>query len=54
MREQMQTRLAALKRELKTGQAQLREVESRRQYLHETILRISPWKQSSTGRSARP
>jgi hypothetical protein len=41
MREQIQARLEALKKELETGQAELQKVEVQRTYLHETILRIS-------------
>ena len=41
MREQMKTRLDALKIELETGQAELQKVEMQRTYLHETVLRIS-------------
>ena len=41
MREQMQARLEELKKELKTGQAELQKVEAQRTYLHETMLRIS-------------
>jgi predicted nuclease with TOPRIM domain len=41
MREQMQARLEALKKELETGQAELQKVEMQRTYLHETVLRIS-------------
>jgi hypothetical protein len=41
MREQMQARLQALKKELETGQAELQKVEMQRTYLHETVLRIS-------------
>ena len=40
MREQMQARLEALKKELETGQAELQKVEMQRTYLHETVLRI--------------
>ena len=41
MREQIQARLEALKKELETGQAELQKVELQRTYLHETVLRIS-------------
>lgn len=40
MREQMQTRLEALKKELETGQSALEKIEQQRTYLHQTILRI--------------
>jgi hypothetical protein len=41
LREQMQARLGALRRELETGQAELQDVERRQLYLRETMLRIS-------------
>jgi hypothetical protein len=41
MREQMQTRLEALRKEIEIGQAELEKVESQRTYLRETMLRIS-------------
>ena len=41
MREQLQARLEELKRELETGQARLRELESEQAYVRETVLRIS-------------
>ena len=41
LREQIQERLEALRKELETGQAELRKVEAQRTYLHETMLRIS-------------
>lgn len=41
VREQMQARLDALKKELETGQADLHKVENQRTYLLETLLRIS-------------
>ena len=41
MREQLQARLEALKREFETGQARLRELESEEMYVRETVLRIS-------------
>jgi hypothetical protein len=41
MQEQIQERLEALRKELETGQAELRKVEAQRTYLHETMLRIS-------------
>jgi hypothetical protein len=40
MREQIQARLEELKKELETGQAELRQVEMQRTYLRETVLRI--------------
>jgi hypothetical protein len=40
LREQMQARLVALRRELETGQAELQDVERRQLYLRETMLRI--------------
>jgi predicted nuclease with TOPRIM domain len=41
MREQMQTRLEALRKEFETGQAELEKVERQRTHLRETMLRIS-------------
>jgi predicted nuclease with TOPRIM domain len=41
MREQLEARLAELKREFETGQARLRELESQAAHLRETMLRIS-------------
>ena len=41
VREQIQARLDALRKELETGQAELQKVEAQRTYLHETMLRIS-------------
>jgi peroxiredoxin len=41
MREQMQTRLEALRKEFETGQVELEKVERQRTYLHEMMLRIS-------------
>jgi hypothetical protein len=41
MREQMQIRLEALRKEIEIGQAKLEKVESERTYLRETMLRIS-------------
>ncbi|MGH6839736.1 MAG: peroxiredoxin family protein [Methylocella sp.] len=41
MREQMQTRLEALRKEFETGQAEFEKVERQRTYLRETMLRIS-------------
>jgi hypothetical protein len=41
MREQIQARIEALKRELETGQAALENVERQRAYLRETTLRIT-------------
>lgn len=40
MRELIQARLEALKKELETGQAELQKVEMQRTYLRETVLRI--------------
>jgi hypothetical protein len=41
MREQMQARLEALRKEIATGQAELEKVERQRVSLRETMLRIS-------------
>ena len=41
VQEQIKERLEALRKELETGQAELRKVEAQRTYLHETMLRIS-------------
>jgi hypothetical protein len=41
IRDQIQARLEALKKELETGHAELQKVEMQRTYLHETVLRIS-------------
>jgi hypothetical protein len=41
MREQLQTRLEALRKEFETGQAELEKVERQRISLRETMLRIS-------------
>jgi hypothetical protein len=41
MEEQIQTRLAALNKELEIGQAELEKVEKQHTYLRETTLRIS-------------
>jgi hypothetical protein len=41
MREQMQTRLEVLRKELEAGHAELEKVERQRIYLRETMLRIS-------------
>ena len=41
IRDQIQAKLEALKKELETGQAELQKVEMQRTYLHETMLRIS-------------
>ena len=41
IRDQIQARLEALKKELETGLAELQKVEVQRTYLHETTLRIS-------------
>ena len=38
--EEVRARLEALRREVDRGQAELKEVELRRKYLHETLLRI--------------
>ena len=68
MREQMQTRLAALRKEAETGQVELERVERQRTHLHETMLRISgailvleellaegqPAVQNETGLDAQP
>jgi len=40
MREQVQIRLEALRKELETGRSALEKVEQQRTYLHQTILRI--------------
>lgn len=40
MRERVEARLEALRRELETGRAELQQVEARRTYLYETMLRI--------------
>lgn len=40
MRERIQARFEALGRELETGRAELQQVEARRTYLYETLLRI--------------
>jgi hypothetical protein len=45
----MQARLKELKKELKTGQAELRKVEMQRTCLHETMLRISGTIQALAG-----
>jgi predicted nuclease with TOPRIM domain len=39
--EQVQDRLASLKKEFETGQARLRQLEAEQSYLRETMLRIS-------------
>jgi hypothetical protein len=53
MREEIQARLEALKKELETGQAELQKVEMQRTYLRETVLRIGGpcrcWKNCSCG-----
>jgi len=41
LRDEIQSRLAILKREFETGQARLREVEKQESSLRETLLRIS-------------
>jgi hypothetical protein len=41
MQEQIRARLEELKKELETGQAELRKVEDRRMYLREAMFRIS-------------
>jgi hypothetical protein len=41
IRDQIQAKLEALKKELETGHAELQKVEMQRTYLHETMLRIS-------------
>jgi hypothetical protein len=41
MWEQIQTRLETLRKEFETGQAELEKVEQQREYLRETMLRIS-------------
>jgi hypothetical protein len=41
MREQIQTRLEALRKEIEIGQAELEKIENQRTYLRETMLRIS-------------
>jgi hypothetical protein len=41
MREQMQTRLEALRKEFQTGQAELERIERQRTHVRETMLRIS-------------
>jgi predicted nuclease with TOPRIM domain len=41
MREQLQTRLAVLKKEFETGQTRLQELERQQAFLRETLLRIS-------------
>ena len=40
IRDLIQARLEALKKELETGQAELQKVEMQRTYLRETVLRI--------------
>ena len=39
--QQVQDRLAALKKEFETGQARLKKLEAEQVYLRETLLRIS-------------
>jgi len=41
MRERIQTRIEALRKEIETGQAALEKVERQRAYLQETTLRIA-------------
>ena len=41
MREQLQSRLEALRKEYETGQTRLRELEAEETYVRETLLRIS-------------
>jgi len=41
VRNQVQTRLEALKKEFETGQIELEKVEKQRTYLREMMLRIS-------------
>lgn len=41
MREQLQHRLAELKKDFMTGQARLQELESQQALMRETLLRIS-------------
>ena len=41
MREQMQSRLETLRKELEKGQIELRRLESQQTYLHEMMMRIS-------------
>jgi hypothetical protein len=41
VREQMQTRLEALRKEFEAGQIELEKIEKQRTYLRETMLRIS-------------
>lgn len=41
MREQIRTRIEALRKELEAGQAAGEKLERQRTYLHETTLRIS-------------
>jgi predicted nuclease with TOPRIM domain len=41
MQEQLEKRLAELKKEFETGQARLRELETEQAYIRETMLRIS-------------
>jgi hypothetical protein len=41
MREQIRTRIEALRKELEAGRAACEKVERQRTYLHETTLRIS-------------
>jgi hypothetical protein len=41
VREQMQARLKVLKQEFETGETELAKVENQRDYLRETLLRVS-------------
>jgi len=41
MQEQLERRLAELRKEFETGQARLKELETEQAYIRETMLRIS-------------
>jgi predicted nuclease with TOPRIM domain len=41
MREQMQSRLNELKQQFEIGQAELRQLQARENYLNETLLRLN-------------
>ncbi len=41
MPDKMRDRLEALRQEFKKGQTEIQELENRKAYLHETMLRIS-------------
>jgi predicted nuclease with TOPRIM domain len=41
MQEQLEKRLAELRKEFESGQARLRELETEQAYIRETMLRIS-------------